>query len=114
MRRSAFKHAAPAAQLGEHVPFVPRSVAQAPASPGVYLLYRAHRLIYIGLAAAGATIQERLRYHLRGGGGPCTRSATEFDYEISADPFALYRHYVAVYRDATGGLLPDCNEDAGR
>jgi len=23
---------------------------------------------------------------------------------------ALYRHYVAVYRDATGGLLPDCNQ----
>jgi hypothetical protein len=114
MRRSAFKHAAPAAQLGEHVPFVPRSVAEAPASPGVYLLYRAHRLIYIGLAAAGATIQERLRYHLRGGGGPCTRSATEFDYETSADPVPLYRHYVAVYLDATGGLLPDCNEDAGR
>jgi hypothetical protein len=114
MRRPAFKHAAPAARLGEHVPFVSRSVAEAPASPGVYLLYRAHRLIYIGLAAVGATIQERLRYHLRGGGGPCTRSATEFDYETSADPVPLYRHYVAVYLDASGGLLPDCNEDAGR
>jgi hypothetical protein len=114
MRGSAFQRAAPAARLGEHVPFVSRSVAEAPASPGVYLLYRGHRLIYIGLAAAGATIHERLRYHLRGDGGPCTRCATEFDYETSADPVALYRHYVAVYLDATGGLLPDCNEDAAR
>ena len=83
---------------------------QAPASPGVYLLYRGHRLIYIGLAAAGATIRERLRYHLRGAGGACTRSATEFDYEASAEPLALYHHYVAVYLDATGGQLPDCSE----
>ena len=114
MTRSAFQRAAPAARLGEHVPFVSRGVAEAPASPGVYLLYRGHRLIYIGLAAAGATIQERLQYHLRGDGGPCTRSATEFDYETSADPVPLYRHYVAVYLDATGGLVPDCNEHAAR
>jgi hypothetical protein len=99
--------------VGEHVPFGERNVSEAPASPGVYLLYRGHRLIYIGLAAGRATIQERLRHHLREG-GPCTRSATEFDYETSADPLSLYRHYLAVYLHATGGLLPDCNEDARR
>jgi hypothetical protein len=110
MRRSALNRAPPAARVGEHVPFVSRTVAEAPASPGVYLLYRGHRLIYIGLAAAGATIQERLRHHLRGEGGPCTRCATEFDYETSGDPVALYHHYLAVYLDATGGLLPDCND----
>ena len=38
----------------------------------------------------------------------------EFDYEISEDPVALYRHYVAVYLDTTGGLLPECNEQDGR
>jgi hypothetical protein len=112
MRRSSLQRAVPAARLGEHVPFIARGVAEAPASPGVYLLYRGHRLIYIGLAANGATIQERLRYHLRGDGGPCMHSATEFDYETSADPVSLYRHYVAVYVDATGGMLPDCNEAA--
>jgi hypothetical protein len=93
----------------EHLAFHSRAVADAPAAPGVYLLYRGHRLIYIGLAAAGATIQERLRHHLRGAGGACTRSATEFDYEASDDPLALYRHYLGVYLHATGGLLPDCN-----
>jgi hypothetical protein len=43
------------------------------------------------------SIREHLRQHLRGLGGPCTRAATEFDYETSSDPVALYRHYVAVY-----------------
>ena len=114
MRRPASLRAAPGARIGEHVPFDARNVAEAPAAPGVYLLYRGHRLIYIGVAAAGATICDRLLHHLRGDGGRCTRSASEFDYEVSADPIALYRHYVDVYLAATAGLLPDCNEDAER
>ena len=109
MTRSILQHAPPAARIGEHIPFQARNVAEVPAAPGVYLLYRGHRVVYIGLAAAGATIRERLRFHLRGAGGACTRAATEFDYEPSADPVSLYRHYLAVYLDATGGLLPDCN-----
>lgn len=110
MIRSLIRQAPDAARAGERLPFHARTVAEAPAAPGVYLLFRAHRLIYIGLAAAGATIQERLRYHLRGAGGECTRSATEFDYEASNDPVSLYRHYLGVYLHATGGLLPECNE----
>jgi len=93
-----------------HLPFISRHVGEAPAQPGVYLLYRGHRLIYIGLAAAGATIRERLRDHLRGADGTCTRSATEFEYEASEDPIVLYRHYVAVYLGTTAGVLPECNE----
>ena len=42
------------------------------------------------------------------------RAATEFDYEISEEPVSLYHHYVAVYLDTTGGLLPECNEQDGR
>lgn len=110
MRASTSKRTGPAARIGEHIPFHAASVAEAPEAPGVYLLYRGHRLIYIGLAAAGAGMRQCLRRHLRGDGGPCTRGATEFDYEISDDPVELYRHYLAVYVDATGGLLPDCNE----
>jgi hypothetical protein len=109
MTRLIPQHALPAARVGEQMAFHARSVGEAPAAPGVYLLYRGHRLIYIGLAAAGSTIRERLRDHLRGAGGACTRSATEFGYEESADPVSLYRKYLAVYLDATGGLLPDCN-----
>lgn len=114
MRQFVSERAASGVRIGEHLRFDAPNVAGTPASPGVYLLYRGHRLIYIGLAAAGATIQERLRHHLRGHGGSCTCSATEFDYETSADPVLLYRHYLAVYVGATGGLMPDCNEDTAR
>ena len=99
---------------GERLAFIPANLGSAPASPGVYLLYRHHQLIYIGLAAGGANIREQLRQHLRGLGGPCTRAATEFDYETSSDPLALYRHYVAVYLETSAGLLPECNEQDGR
>jgi hypothetical protein len=98
------------ASICEHLPFHARAVARAPASPGVYLLYRRHRLIYIGLAAAGETIRDHLRSHLSGQRGSCTQSATEFNYEAAQDAVSLYRHYLAVNYGATGGLLPDCNE----
>ena len=98
--------------MGDHIPFDAQAVAEAPSTPGVYLLYRRHRLIYIGLARTGSTIQECLERHQRGERGPCTRAATEFDYEISAYAPWLYRHYVAVYLEATGGLLPDCNNES--
>jgi hypothetical protein len=114
MKSRAALAAAPAPRTGEHVPFHARDVERAPASAGVYLLYRGYRLIYIGLAAGDATIRERLRHHLRGAGGPCTRSATEFDYEAAADAVQLYRHYLAVYLEATGGVLPDCNAQDSR
>jgi hypothetical protein len=103
-----------AAAPNERLPLTSGNLAAVPASTGIYLLYRHHRLIYIGLAAAGGSIREHLRHHLRGAGGSCTRAATEFDYETSDDPVALYAHYVAVYLDTTGGLLPECNEQDGR
>ena len=94
----------------EHIPFDARAVAEAPASPGVYILYRGDRVIYIGRAAAGATIRQCLEQHLREAGSRCTRAATEFDYEASRNPVPLYRHYLAVYFGAAGGVLPYCNE----
>jgi len=98
------------ASVGEHAPFNARSVGDAPALPGVYLLYRGHRLVYIGLASTGSTIQECLQRHLRGEGGASTSAATEFDYEISAAAPQLYRHYLAVYMTASGGLMPEGND----
>ena len=109
MTPSPLQAGAREARIGEHLPFDARNVARAPAAPGVYLLYRGHRLIYIGVAAGGATIRGRLREHLRGVRGLCTQSASEFDYEVSAVPMALYRHYLGVYLETTAGLLPDCN-----
>jgi hypothetical protein len=100
--------------LRAHAAFVSRHVDEAPASPGVFLLYRSGRLIYIGLAAPGGSIRERLGHHLRGGAGACTRAATEFDYEAGTDPLSLYRHYLAVYLGTSAGRLPDCNQAAAR
>lgn len=110
MRRDALPlRRPPASRISEHVPFEGARVAEAPAAPGVYLLYRLHRLIYVGRAATGTTIRACLEEHLRGEHGACTQAATEFDYETSPYADWLYRHYLAVYLAATGGLLPDCN-----
>lgn len=109
MTRTSLHAEATAAAIGEHVPFNAREVAEAPAAPGVYLLYRGERPIFIGLAAAGTTIRQRLEQHLRGEGAGGTRNATEFDYETSAYARALYRHYLSVYLEASGGRLPECN-----
>ena len=110
MRRDRAGPRAPSERLGEHLPFDARAIAQAPALAGVYLLYRGHRLIYLGLAARGATIRQCLDEHLRGERGPGTAAATEFDYETSAWARGLYRHYMATYMGATGGLMPECND----
>jgi len=96
--------------LRAHAPFVSRHVDEAPASPGVFLLYRRGRLVYIGLAGPGGSIRERLHEHLRGQAGSCTRSATEFDFEASPYPVSLYRQYFAVYLGTSAGRLPECNE----
>ena len=115
-RESQLRKRAGAAQrvatvrLGEHVAFTEQGVADAPAMPGVYLLYCQHRLIYIGLAPPGSTIRRCLAEHLRGERGACTAAATEFDYESSVCATRLYRHYMAIYLEATGGLIPECND----
>jgi hypothetical protein len=96
--------------LHAHAPFVSRHVDEAPASPGVFILYRRGRLVYIGLAGPGSSIRERLREHLLGRAGSCTRSATEFDFEASPYPVSLYRQYFAVYLGTSAGRLPECNE----
>jgi hypothetical protein len=94
----------------DHAPFDRRHVAAAPAAPGVYMLYRGERLIFIGCAAPGATIRQALQQHLRGERGADTAQATEFDYETSAYARWRYRNYLNWYREATGGLLPACNK----
>jgi hypothetical protein len=103
--------ATPFARLREQVPFDAPNVAEAPATAGVYFLYSGHRMIYIGVAANGATIQERLECHLRGDDSTCTERATGFACEPARDPLPLYWAYMNVYRGGVGGLLPDCNLD---
>jgi len=93
----------------EPIPFSEANVAAAPASPGVYFLSRGYRVIFIGMAIDGTTIREQLLRHLRGEAGPCTRAASEFEYDSSPNPRALYHFYLDNYGWRTGGLLPECN-----
>jgi hypothetical protein len=86
------------APAGGRAPFDARNVSEAPATSGVYFLYTGQRLVYIGVAANGATIRERLQRHLRGEHDTCREPATEFAYELARDPLPLYWTYVNVYR----------------
>lgn len=91
-------------------PFTDAAIDFSPTSPGVYLLYRNGRLIYIGLAVNGSGIRRELESHRRGARGECTRGATAFLYEPAADPLPLHRRYLSAHRQRYGGRLPPCNE----
>ena len=77
-------------------PFTDAAIEVSPAAPGVYLLYRGGRLLYIGLAINGLGIREELASHASGARGACTRAATAFIYEVSHQPRALYHRYRIV------------------
>lgn len=90
-------------------PFTESAIEVSPAAPGVYLLYRDGRLVYIGLAVNGSHIRAELESHRRGAHGACTRAATAFVYELARDPRALYRRYLDAHRARYGGRLPSCH-----
>jgi hypothetical protein len=90
-------------------PFTEAAIELSPAAPGVYLLYRDGRLIYIGVAINGSAIRQALESHRRGA-GIGTSDATAFTCEPAADPLALHRHYLKLHRERYGGRLPAANE----
>jgi hypothetical protein len=90
-------------------PFTDAAVDLSPTAPGVYLLYKDGRLIYIGAAVNGSGIRQELQGHLTGVHGACTSAATAFIYEPAADPLRLHRRYLAEHRSRYG-RLPACNE----
>lgn len=95
-------------------PFTDAAVEVSPSAPGVYLLYRNGRLVYIGLAVNGAGIRRELESHRQGACGSCTQGATAFVFEISADPLTSYRRYLEMHRARYAGRLPPCqNAPAG-
>ena len=89
-------------------PFTDAAVEISPALPGVYLLYKQGRLIYIGLAVNGSGIRQELEGHRRGDYGSCTQGATAFVFELAADPVGLYRRYLEAHRLRYSGRLPPC------
>jgi hypothetical protein len=94
--------------------FTEVNVKQSPQEVGVYLLYRASRLIYVGMAMPSDTIMACLLSHHSGGRGPCTQAATEFKFEVSPNPAALHDRYLSVYAERNAGKWPECNEKTRR
>jgi hypothetical protein len=110
LRRALGRAMASPSSSSEAIAFDEAGVGSAPSSPGVYFLSRAHRVIFIGVAGHGTSIRRELLLHLRGERGPCTQTATEFEYDRSPNPRALYRFYLEKYSLRSGGPLPECNE----
>ena len=96
-------------ELASAWPFTGPAIDLSPAAPGVYLLYRDGRLIYIGLAVNGASIRGELASHRDGARGGFTREATAFTYELVPDPRARHRRYLDLHRESHGGRLPAGN-----
>ena len=96
--------------------FAGPAIDVSPTEPGVYLLYRDGRLIYIGVAVNGASIRQELARHLGGARGDCTREATAFAYELTPDPRARYRRYLSMHRERHGGrrALANLGHDRSR
>ena len=90
--------------------FTEANVKQSARESGVYLLYRASRLIYVGLAVPGDTIMACLLAHHGGFRGTCTQAATEFEYQMSVNPAALHHRYLSAYAERNAGQWPECNE----
>ena len=87
--------------------------SDAPAAPGVFVLYEGPEIIYVGKAEEGrSTIRSRLHSHLRGDEGECTRSANYFSSRIKRDEDDLD----VLVKDMLGNFewhhsrLPRCNE----
>jgi len=89
--------------------FTEANVKQSAQESGVYLLYRASRLIYVGIAAQGDTILACLLAHHGGDRGACTQAATEFEYEMSANPAPLRHRHLSAYAERNAGQWPECN-----
>lgn len=96
---------------GDLRPFSGEGVARAPDEPGVYVLYEADKLIYIGRAEGGlsiTTLRARLKSRYEARHGLAIEQATHYRCEVSGDPVAreceLLREYEALY-----GQPPPCN-----
>jgi excinuclease UvrABC nuclease subunit len=83
-----------------YLDFEMKSVTDAPRTPGAYRLYRHAKVIYVGMAAEGATLRSELRRHLRGDFGPQTQSATGFDYCKADSQASAYDIYLKLFISA--------------
>jgi hypothetical protein len=90
-------------------PFAAHTVHEAPAAPGVWVLWEGNEPTWIGVARApGATIRSCLSDRLDGGDASA-REATHYSWRLSLEPTALARE---LMRECTERLrkTPRCND----
>jgi hypothetical protein len=90
-----------------------KNVDNAPTEAGVYVLYKSDDLIYVGRAQGGSvTIRSRLQDHFSGREGACTKAATQYRRETTANAAQREIEWLTWYKEKTG-KLPSCNERVG-
>lgn len=80
----------------------------APETRGLYALWKEEELVYLGLAASGATIRSLLLEHLAGTRFPSAAGATHYSWELSLQPAARELELLREFRRQFG-RLPRCN-----
>jgi hypothetical protein len=81
----------------------------APETPGLYALWEEGELVYLGRAAAEATIRSRLLAHLEGQCRPSAAAATHYSWELSLEPATREVELLREFRKQFG-RLPRCND----
>jgi len=79
----------------------------APDEPGVFWLFKAGALIFVGHARR--SLRARLLAHVRGEEGSCSQRADQYQWETTSTPTARARTLLAEYA-ARSGRLPRCND----
>lgn len=75
--------------------------------PGVYELWDASSVIYIG--SSTTSVRDRVKAHKNGDEGTCTQQATDYKEEASSRPRDRERQLLREYQN-THGRLPRCND----
>jgi len=89
-------------------PFTKQEVDRAPESQGVFGLYDGNsQPIYYGRSET--SIRARLQRHFSGAEGSCTRSASNFDWELTNSPMLREEELLEEHKSAFG-RLPKCND----
>lgn len=89
------------------------NLSKAPDQAGVYELYEAETIIYIGRAQGGhVTIRSRLKDHKAGRDGNCTKGYTHYRRVITNDPASVEVRELESHK-RQHGKLPRCNERIG-
>lgn len=95
---------------GSLLQFTDYNISIAPDSMGVYALHQDGDLIYYG--SSMASIRDRLRSHKSGAEGPCTKTASHFNTELTSRPVEREKELLEEFQRQYG-RLPKCNERVG-